>query len=605
MRLFLIVFFGVWMAVAHTHVWAQETFTANVSSNAVGLDEQFQVSFTLNASGKAFQAPSFSDFMVLSGPNQSSSMQFVNGSMSQSISFTYYLQPKAGGTFKIGSATIQAGGKTLKTNPITITVGKGSAASGNKSGGSGNEESLQAQLAKNIFITAVADKTKAYRGEGIVVTYKLFTRVDLIDLGNLKMPVLEGFWSQDLEQVKELKMHEETIDGVRFGVAVLKKSILFPQRAGKLLVDKMQSEAVVRVRAQRRAASNDPFADFLDDPFFGGGSQDVKYTISSAPIAINVIPLPENAPPSFSGAVGNFTLQAFLDKTTTNANEPVTLKIKVSGNGNLKLIDPLKLQLPPDIETYEPKISDNNSASAEGVSGTRTFEYLLIPRRAGVYKINALDFSFFDLSKKQYTTLHSNEFELKVLKGNSTEAIGGEPTNDKADLTLLGKDIRYIHAGNLAVYPQGDFFFGSPIHYVLGLSALLGFIGFLFVNKKQESDALDVTGTKSRKATKIARAKLAGAAQLLKQNNHGKVYEEILRAMWGYISDKYSVPASELNKENVRAVLLAKNKSTEAIEQFITVIDLCEFARYSPAASMGNAEEVYQKSILAITQIEQ
>lgn len=602
MKSIIFIFLYLWVAVAPLIVKAQESFTANVSSTAVAIDEQFQISFTLNTSGKSFQAPSFDDFMVLSGPNQSQSMQFVNGSMSQSISFTYYLQPKSSGTFKIGSATVQANGKTLKTNAITITVGKGN---GSKAATNGKEESIQSQLAKNIFIKPIVSKTTVYRGEGIPVTYKLFTRVDIVDIGNLKMPTLDGFWSQDLEATKELKLHQENLDGVQYNVADIKKTILFPQRAGNLVLDKMETEAVVRVRAQRRARNNDPFSDFFDDPFFGGSTQDIKYTISSTPVKITVKPLPENAPASFSGAVGNFTFQAFLDKTKTKANEPVSLKIKISGKGNLKLIDPITLQLPPDIETYDPKINDNITVSTDGVKGTRTFEYLLIPRRAGNFKINPLDFTFYDLVKKQYITLQSTEFQLEVARGNAPEANGGELSSDKADLTLINKDIRYIHANNLNLKSADDFFYGSTVFYGLLATPLLVFIGFLFVNKKQESDAQDVVGTKSRKATRIAKSKLAGAAKLLKQNNHSKVYEEILRAMWGYISDKYSVPVAELNKDKVREVLLAKNKNVETIEEFISVIDACEFARYSPSASLTNAEEVYQKSIATIIKIEQ
>ena len=576
-------------------------FTASVSSNTVAIDEQFQISFTLNVAGKSFQPPSFNDFMVLSGPNQSQSMQFVNGTMSQSLSFTYYLQPKAAGTFKIGSASVQTGSKTLKTNPITITVGKGS----NTAQSNGKEESISAQIAKNIFIKAIVNKTNVYRGEGISVTYKLCTRVDIVDFNLNKMPTLDGFWSQDLEGAKELKLHPETINGVEYNVAEIKKTILFPQRAGTLQLDKMEAQAVVRVRAKRQARNSDPFGDFFDDPFFGGNVQDIKHTVTSEPIKILVKPLPDNAPPSFSGAVGNFTMQAFLDKTTTKANEPVTLKIKISGKGNLKLIDPITLELPPDIETFDPKTNDNISVTVDGVSGTRTLEYLLIPRRAGTYKINALNFSFFNLSKNKYETLQSNEFELKVDKGNASEATASMEGTAKADLQLIGNDIRYINTSNLSVQPEGDFFFGSKSFYAFLLATVLMYIGFLFVNKKQEKDASDTTGLKSRKATKIAKAKLAGAAKLLKQNNHNKVYEEILRALWGYVSDKYNIAAADLNKDNVRAIFASKNKSEETVNAFLGVIDDCEFARYSPSASIANAAEVYEKSIAVITKIEQ
>ncbi|TAH24286.1 MAG: protein BatD [Cytophagales bacterium] len=584
---------------------AQEpAFTANVSSNTVALEEQFQVSFSLNSSGKNFQGPSFEDFMVLSGPNQSQSMQFVNGNMSQSISYTYYLQPKNSGTFKIGSASILVNGKTLKTNPINITVSK---SGNNKNSSNGKEESLQAQLSKNIFIKAVVNKTNPFRGEGIYITYKLYTRVDIVDLGNMKMPTLDGFWSQDLETSKELKLHLETIEGVQYNVADIKKSILFPQRSGSLTLDKMETEAVVRVRTQRKARSNDPFADFFDDPFFGGGNvQDVKYTVSSSPIKINVKALPENAPVSFSGAVGNFSMQAFLDKKTTKANEPITLKVKITGNGNLKLIDPIALQLPPDIESYEPKINDNISVSNDGVKGTRTFEYLLIPRREGQFKITPLEFSYFDLIKKTYINLSSEEFILNVTKGiaESSSSLSSSAI-DKSDLALLGKDIRFIQTNSTNIKKKNQNFFGSGLFYTLSILPLIVFIGFIVFNKKQEQEASDLIGTKSKKATKIAKNRLSIAAKSIKQNNYEKAYEEISKALWGYISDKYKIPLAELNKEQAIASLLKGNIKQENIDELISLIDTCEFARYAPSSSIANAKETYQKSIEVISKIEQ
>lgn len=586
------------------------SFTASVSKATVGLNEQFEVSFTLNSSGKNFAAPSFKDFHLLVGPSQSTSMEFINGNMSQSITYSYVLQPKSEGSFKIGAASIEVEGKTFKTNPINVTVTKGNSSSGNSanksSGSSEGEASVNQNISDNIFIKAHVSKTNAFQGEAVVVTYKLYTRLGIVSFNPTKTPTFNGFWSQDIALPKETALHKEVYNGVEYNVAELKKTVLFPQRSGTLLVDPMEAESVVRIQQQRRKSrSNDPFEDFFNDPFFGQSFQDYKYLIKSEPVKINVSSLPENAPEGFSSAVGKFNMEATLDKQETKANEPVTLKIKISGKGNLKLIDPLKINFPPDMETYEPKVTENISVSENGESGSKTFEYLLIPRHAGDYKINPFSFSFFDLEKKKYITLPSPEFSLKVFKGLGGESDASSLSGlSKEEIKLLGKDIRFIKTSSLNLKDKGEFFFRSPLFYILLTFPGLFLIGFIFYRRKYMEDSANIGLVKSRKATQMAKKRLSLAQKYLKENNREQFFNETAKALWGYLSDKLGIPVSDLSTDSTKEALAKGNLPEELINKTIVTLEHCEFARYAPSKGVGEKESIYNDTLNIITEIE-
>jgi hypothetical protein len=577
-------------------------FTAASTKTTLGVNEQFQVSFTVNADGKKFEPPVFKDFHVLSGPNQSTSMEFVNGNVSQSVSYGYILQARSEGVFKIGPASIEVNGRPLKSNVLTITVTKGSGASAK---GNPEEQSVESQISENLYIKALVNKTNILRGEGINVTYKLFSKLDLVNFNLTKMPTLNGFWSQDADGSKKLELKKEVIDGIQYYTAEIKKSVLFPQREGTLVLDPMEAQTVVRVRTKRKLRGYDPFEDFFNDPFFGGSFQDYNYVAKSDPVKITVKPLPGNAPEGFSGAVGNFAMESFIDKPETKANDPVTLKIKVIGVGNIKLIEPLKLQLPADIETYDPKITDNISINHNGVGGSRSFEYLLIPRHAGEYKIKPFEFSFYSLEKKKYITLLSPEFALKVFKGNESEtSSSGQRGVNQEDIQLLGKDIRYIKTGKVTFRNTGDHMFGTVVFYGM-LAAPLAFVfAFVFWRKKNQQDNSNVTLVKSRKATKVAKKRLALANKYLKEHKNDQVYEEVLKSLYGYVADKFSIPVAALSKENIEAILLSNGKDKALVQKFLEVTNKCEFARYAPGG-FAAADEIYQSSIHIIEQLEE
>ncbi len=600
----LLAFFLFFLLVSR--LLAQE-FNATVTPATVAVGEQVQVSFSLNGTGTNFHAPTFSDFNVLMGPSQSSNMQIINGSVSQSITFTYVLQATKEGTFRFGNASIDVGGKKILSNQVTITVAKGNPPSKQQGSASGNQQNSTAPVAggKNVFLKSSVDKSNAYQGEGILVTYKLFTKVNLVNYSISKLPALNGFWSQDISLPQQLQFHSENYDGVNYKVAEIKKMVIFPQRSGTLELDPMEGEVIARMQVKRQQQrSNDPFDQFFNDPFFNFNQwQDVKVALKSDVVKITVRELPSNAPATFNGAVGKFNVEVSLDKNETKAHEPVTLKIKISGKGNLKLIAPPKVDFPADFETYDPKINSNISASMTGVNGSKSFEYLVIPRIAGEYKIPVSGFTFFNLDKKQYESIPSRELMVKVSKGNETitTAVTGI---SKSDVQLLGKDIRFIKTSKPAFIQSGHSFLGSGAFYALMSVPALLFTALLVFRKRYLAMQSNIGLLKSQRANKVARKRLGAAKKYLASNNPEKFLDEMSKALWGFVSDKLQIPVSDLSKESIAVALTSKQVAGELVNQFIETIDTCEFARFAPGMPANN-EGIYQKGIDVIVKLEQ
>lgn len=579
---------------------AQEpVFTASVDRNPVSIGESFTLSYELNANGGNFQPPPLNDFFVHGGPNRSTSVQFINGSMSQSLTLSYVLQPKAEGTFKIGQASIEVGGKKILSNAITLNVTKGSKPQ------SGNQQQQHQQQnagvnPDDLFLKVSINKSNVYKGESLIATYKLYTRVNIVNYAINKVPSFTGFWSQDFPQKQQLELYNENVNGVNYKVGEIKKVILFPQQSGTLTLEPMEGEFIVRMQVKRNR--NDPFSIF-DDPFFGGGLRDVKYGSKSAPVKITVLDLPSPAPASFNGAVGKINFDAALDKNKVKANDPVTLKIKISGNGNLKLINPPSVEIPPDIEKYDPKINDNISVTSGGVSGSRSIEYLLIPRHEGRYELNPVAFSFFDLEKKAYVTRSSPAFVIHVEKGEGGSAAAVTAAS-KAEFQVLGTDIRYIKTSAKFLSAAGTNFFRTPLFYSLLVCPVLIFAGALIYAKRLEKLRGNVTLMKTMKATRMARKRLASAEKLLKANNKEKFYEEVSKALWGYVSDKLAIPPSELSRERVKQDLAGRNIKEASIDKLLAVIDHCEIARYAPTGNSMEAQSVYNSAVKNISSLE-
>jgi hypothetical protein len=594
----------VFLTIAATTV--AQSFSASVNRNPVGLNDQFQLSFTLTGGGNNFKAPSLNDFMVLSGPNQSSSMQFINGSVSQSITLSYILQPKKEGTFKIEAASIESGGKIVLSNTLTINVTAGSGQSNKGNSGQSGDDKTNIS-SKNIFIRVSIDKTNVYRGEAIVATFKLYTNVQVVNYGINKIPAFNGFWNQDIEMPQQLKLYSEVFNGVNYQVGEIKKVVLYPQQSGALTIEPMEGECIARIQVKRNKSTSpfDIFNDpFFNDPFFGsGGIRDVKFAVKSEPIRINVKDLPPNPPTSFNGAVGKFSLEGIVDKTTAKTNDAINFRVKVSGKGNIKLIEAPQLDLSPDIEVYDPKLSDNVNVNERGASGTRTFEFLLIPRQQGSYDVGPVEFSYFDLDKKDYVTLKSPQYKLVIERGKDGGSSAFASSGQK-DFKVIGRDIRFIKT-NIPEFVGSSFeFYNSGYFYLLTLLPFAGMIGFALYRKRHLQLNADAVAVKSRKATKMARKRLEIANRFLKEGNQIAFYDETGKAVWGYLAAKLKIPIAVLNKETAIESLKTMQVSTDTITGIIETIDYCEYARFARMDSSKSADQLYNDAITLITKVE-
>ncbi len=577
-------------------------FTASVDRNRLGVGEQLEVTFSLGGTsgGDGFQPPSFNDFSILSGPNQSTSMQIMNGSVSSSVSYSYVLQPNAAGKFTIGAATVDVGGKKLQTQPIAIEVVKGGAQPGQQSEQPGGSD-IDRQISDNLLLRVKLDKARVVQGEQITATYKIYTRVNISSYNLTKGSSLTGFWSEDLDVPKQVQLTTETINGKSYRVGVLRKVALYPQRSGTLQIDPMEVMCAVQVQTRKRP--NDFFNQFFNDPFFGN-VETVNHKVTSEPVSVAVAPLPTaNVPPGFNGAVGKFTMEAWLDKRETKTNEPVTLKVKIGGRGNLKLLQAPEVKVPPDIERYDPKISDNITHQGDEIGGSRTFEYLLLPRHAGEMKIPSIPFAYYDVEKKAYASSASPVFTLSVAKG--ADLAGGPSSGlSKEDVKLLGEDIRFIKSEDLSLRKRGETFAGSALFYTLSFSPLVGFVGFIFFAKRRERVLGDVAGFKNRKARKMAQRRLVVAKKFLHQKNKELFYAEVSRALWGYIGDKLGIPPSDLSVGLVKTALATRSVSEDAITKLGGAIEECEYARFAPASDSLQMDGVYHQAIGIISEIE-
>ncbi|MEJ2880024.1 BatD family protein [Pedobacter sp. GR22-6] len=574
-------------------------FSASVSSNPVAAGEQFEVSFSVNANIEKFGAPNFNGFQVLSGPNQSSSMTSINGNTSVSMSLSYILVAERPGDYTIGPAVIEVAGKQYRSNPVKVKVVKGAAPGRQPKAGSGRPANPASgavtDISKRLFIRAVPNKTNVYQGEQLAVTYKLYTNIELVDNGLDKLPDFNGFWSQEIKNKNpNVEWSTEVLNGTRYNVAVLKQIILFPERSGKLSLDPLGLTFLVRVPV----ASNDPF-----EMMFGGSYEDKKYKIKSQPITINVKPLPESGKPvGFQGAVGNFSIAASLDKSTLKANEAINYALKISGSGNLKLLKAPVLDLAADIEKYDPKVNDQITESMSGVSGSREYSYLLIPRHEGKYKIEPYQFSYFNPATQRYVTLSTKDFELQVAKGlagdNVTAFSGGQQ-----DVKSLATDIRYIKTDEVELSRSVEEFDQSPLYYVLLGSGPVLFLFALGYRKWYREQHRDQVGLKSKRAGKMANKHLAEARKQLELGNQKAFYEAVYKGIYGYLSDKLNIDAANLNQEHIVAQLQARNVDESLIRQLTESLELCEMARYAPVSGLSQ-QQVFDKVKNTINEIE-
>ncbi|MFZ4399972.1 MAG: BatD family protein [Bacteroidales bacterium] len=585
-------------------------FSASAPST-VGTGQQFAVTFTVNAAANNFTAPGFKGFSVLSGPNQSSSssMQFVNGNMTQSVSysFTYYLQAGSEGNYTISPAKIVVGGKSYESNSLTIKVVKSAQ---NTNPQSNNQQNRQQQnnqstsLNENdIFIKTNVSNASPLLGEQVIVTYKLYTAVGISQYTINKLASNKGFWSEDiLKENEKPKQYKENLNGKQYIVAEIRKVALFPQESGKLSIEPLEVDVLAQIQAQRRRTNS--IFDFFDDPF-SSSYQNIKKTIHSNNVSINVKPLPiAGKPDDVTGAVGNFTFRSDIDKTETKANEAVNLKFTVSGRGNIKLIDKLNVNFPPDFETYDPKVNDNINKSDNGISGTKTFDYLIIPRTEGIFTIKPVTFTYFDLNKGKYVTLSSPEYTLKVAKGDGKQSSASLTSVNQEDIKYIGSDIEHIKIKPMNLNIKGVHFFLSELYYFLCLIPLILFIVAIIFRRKHLKLRSNLALLKNRKATKVAKKRLKKAKNYLSTKEKDKFYIEISQALWGYLSDKFSIALADLSMESVKEALKNKQVNENITNEFIKILNNCEFARFAPGDESLAMDKIYNEAIEIISKTE-
>ncbi|MFC2138230.1 BatD family protein, partial [Bacteroidota bacterium] len=504
---------------------------------SVTVGQQFQLIYSLNAKPKKFYTPDLSKFNVLAGPSQSSSssVSIVNGQMTQSFSYTYtyVLQAPNEGNLIIPPAKVTIGKDTYQSNQISINVTKAVQNQPNQSGQQNIENAAQVADNNEIYAVVSVNKKSVYQGEALIASVKFYSRYDIADYAEPKLPKFEGFIVEDID-IGNPTFKQEAINGQVYKTVLFKKAVLLPQIAGEATIDPFEWEILYNVRVNRRSRS-------LFDDFFGS-YQSVKKVVKSKPVKIKVKPLPAGKPSDFTGAVGNFTMSTSLSNDQIRENDAITLKVIISGNGNLKFINPPKINLPHDFEVYDPKVSINTKPSASGITGLKTFEYLMIPRHAGEYKIPKFTISYFDINTKQYKTISSKEFNIIVAKGDEQQDAVIVSGLSKEDVKFFGKDIRYIKTDNIKLKPVGLFIFGSIKFYLFYIIGAVLFIGIVIIWKNKIKQNANIQRVKNKKANKLARKRLKTAQQYLNSNNKDLFYEEIVKAIWGYLSDKLTIP---------------------------------------------------------------
>ncbi|MEO8591628.1 MAG: BatD family protein [Flavobacteriales bacterium] len=557
---------------------AQEiSFTASVDRNAIAVGEYVRLTIALSNSSERFAPPDLGGLVIAQGPMESSSFNYVNGRMTSSVSRIWVLTATAPGKYTIGPARIKVGGGVIQTDPIAIEVSKGSAAPSDPSASQGQRSD------QNLFATVSVSRNKAYVGEQVVATYLLYCRYSGLEITKYDLPKLDGFWAEEVD-MGETNWEDQlrTVNGLQYRVAVLKKQILFPQKSGKLRIEALQLDCVV------------------NRTFFNRGT---VIPVRSNSVEFTAMALPPGAPPGFSGAVGELQFDVHTDRTSVKANEAVGIGVRITGRSNLKLLESPKLNFPSDFESYDPKVIDKIAVNGSGMSGSREFEYLVIPRHEGRYELDTINFSYFDTKAGAYRTLKGAPVVIEVSPGDgSPTALVQRPT--KTDVEVLEHDIRYIRTGDLHLRPNGHHLFGSwP--WVTGMAApAVGFVLFLGWHRKREREIADIAGTRRKRADQVARKRLQEAATALVSDAREPFYAALAKALQGYLADKFGLGVAELTTPVIRERLATSADGSELAEAFTRLITACEMARFAPVEDRPR-KELYEEAATLITRVEQ
>ena len=584
-----------------------QTLTANAPSQ-VAVGQQFRLTYTVNShdvSGfRVGQIPQDA-FEILMGPSTStqSSFSMVNGKTTQSstITYTYILSALKNGSFTIPAATINVSGQQVKSNSVKIEVSGTASQSSSGSRGSRGGNSQQPETrpqgtpisGSDLFIKVSASKKRVVEQEPVLLTYKVYTLVSLTQLEG-KMPDLKGFHTQEIPLPQEKSFKIEQYNGRNYKTVTWSQYVMFPQMTGTLEVPPLTFNGVV-VQQNRYV---DPF-----EAFFNGGSGyvEVKKQIQAPGVKIEVDPLPSR-PDGFSGGVGHFTMKAEMNQTQLKANDPLTLKVTISGTGNLKLIKQPTVKFPKDFDTYDPKTTDKTRLTTQGIDGSIIYEYLAVPRHQGQFDIPPVEFIYYDTQQKRYVTLTSETFHLDVAKGEGGDSHVVDYT-EQEDIQLLANDIRHIHLKPQPSNIKSQTLFASTTYWVTLAVMFIGFISLIVIFRKRAIENADLVKARGKRANKVATKRLKKAASLMKENKPSEFYDEALRALWGYVGDKLNIPVEQLSRDNINDRLTERGIDAATIAPFLEAIDECEFERYAPGDPKGNMNKVYEQAMKGITSL--
>ena len=576
---------------------AQVSFTVDAPA-LTALGRPFNVAFTIDAEPEqnSFKAPEFQEnFDVVAGPSTSvgRSMQFINGKQSSSYNYTitYALMPRESGTFTIGSASVKVDGKTYTTRPMLVEVIAEKQGAGVKTPNTSPEGSIGRD---DILLRLKVSDTELYKGESLRASLVLYTRVTVENIGSLTMPPFDGFWSQELSF--DNAPSREEYNGRVYETYKITELLLSPQESGKIVIPEAVMDVVAQVVVQDRRNY---------DPIFGGRQvYRVSRELKSAPVTINVKEFPAGAPQSFNGAVGNFSLRSTMPEAEIDANSADQIELTISGTGNLKFITAPRITLPESFEVYDTKVVDNCKITATGTTGSLTYTYPFVARSAGAFTIPRIEFSFFNPDTQAYETLATEPFTLVVKDDGSIAASAPATSNYNygGPMRQLDRDIRFIHTGKLPKRAAAAFIL-TPLYWLAIVAMVALFILIYAVLRKRIRERSNTVARRMRHADKMAVQRLRMAERYMNEANRHAFYEEMLRAMWGYISDKFNIPVASLTKEKIREELYRRNVAEATAEQFCEVISRSEEAQYAPSAS-GEMTDIYAEAVEVISKIE-
>ena len=588
------------------------TFTAQ-APKAVAVGERFRITYKINTrDAKELRAPDMKSLQILSGPNTStqSSYTIINGKSENSttITYTYIVVATEQGDVELDGATIKAGGKQFTSNKLTIKVlppDQASQAQGGQGQGSNQAQSRpssgQSSAVGNddLFMLATVDKTTVYEQEAILLTFKIYKlpSVDLQAMSN-KMPDLKNCHVQEVDLPQQKEFNLEHYNGRNYQTMLWSQYVLFPQHSGELEIPATPFEGTIAQRVDNNTG------DIFDMFFNSSRYVEVKKDLSTRPIKINVKPLPQGKTSAFYGGVGDFSISSTISSTDVTANDAVTVRVILSGTGNLKLVKTPEMKFPQDFDIYDPKIDNKYSIKGGRQTGNKVYEYLIIPRHAGQYTIPALEFQYFDPKSASYKTIKTDEYTLNVARGQGGgESQGSVSYVSKEDLKFVGQDVRF-HSTPMKLKSDSSQFFGSPLFWLSLALPLIILIVLVAISRKRVADNANMAKVRAGKANSVAVKRLKVARKLMKENRKDEFYDEMMRALQGYFGDKLSIPVAELSKDNIEAELKRRKVADEPVKQVIGLLDDCEFARYAPGDDTGRMDRLYEQAAAVIGQIE-